>query len=378
MTLKNKGDFILSFAAFFHVAVLMLQELLVAASIIEHESFRKFSVLLAAVPTVVALFYVIKREPFLFFITYGLISYISLLTLILFPDNKQYMISGSFYLLCINVPCFLCIVSIKEIFILKKVMLLLSYIIFVLGVFYFYLLTVGKITFLSYSMTFSYYLLLPALVFLNQKKIQFTFMFILICILMLMLGSRGALFIALVYAFLVTMLDNKVRKYLILAVIILGISAGRILTFILTMENRIGVESRTLNMLMQGNITDSSERFYLYSKIWNDINDNPYFGKGIFGDRVILRGEYSHNIILEVLNNFGLIIGSGLILLLLFAAYRTFYNLNNESKRMLLLFFCYGILPLMVSGSYLIQAGFGLFLGSLFLYKNHLNLRVTS
>jgi O-antigen ligase len=373
--LKNKGDLILSFAAFFPVAVLMLQELLIASSIVDHESFRSYSVLLAAIPTVIALYYIVKREFLLFIITYSLLVYLTILTLILFPDNGKYVNTGLFYLFCVNIPCFLCLISIRDVIILKKGMLLISYIIFILGLVYIYFLLIGKITFLRYSMTFSYYLLFPALVFFSQKKIQFTLLFILICIFMLLLGSRGPLLASLIYVLVITIMDSKSRKSILLTIVILVISAGSIFSFFVILSDQMGVESRTVSMILEGNITDPTNRMDLYFKTWESIKETPFLGHGLFGDRVTLSGQYCHNIFLEIFSNFGLLLGSVLILLVFIVSIRVYQNSNKDGKQLFMMFFCYGFLPLLFSGSYLVNAGFGLFIGSFFLRRNQVRLR---
>jgi len=117
---KDKGDNILSFAAFFQTAVLMLQELLVVSNIVSHESFRNVSILLSALPMVLAFYYIIKRRSILFIFTYILILLVTLSTLIFFPDNEQYLMKGAFYLFFVNAPSFLCLASIRDINNLKK------------------------------------------------------------------------------------------------------------------------------------------------------------------------------------------------------------------------------------------------------------------
>jgi len=363
----NKGDIILSFAPFFQIAVLMLQEFLIESRLVEHESFRNISIALSALPMIAALFYIIKRKLNLLLIVYSVILFLILFTFIFFPDNERYIIDGAFYLLCINIPCFLCLVSIGDLVYLKKIILYLSYLIFVLGLIYCYFIWIGQIIFSVYSMSFSYYLLLPALVFVSQKKILFTGLFMLICMQMVFLGSRGGLVAAIIYAILLAFIDDKNRKFRLISTILMVILSGTLLSLFLKLSDKTGVTSRTLEMLQQGDISNSTGRLDIYDTIWNSILDSPYFGHGIYGDRVILDGIYCHNIFLEMFHNFGLFFGGGLILLILFSLIKGFLNSDNDCKKLLLMFFCYGFIPFLVSGSYLNNAEFGLFIGSLFL-----------
>jgi O-antigen ligase len=369
---ENKGDAILSFAAFFPTAVLMLQLLLIDSALVAHESFRNISIVLSAIPMALAMYYIINRSLLLFLVTYFLIFFLILLTLVIFPYNAQYLNSEAFYLLCINVPCFLCLASIRDIYILKRIMLYLSYAIFAIGIIYVYFLLLGRITFSTYSQSFSSYLLLPALVFVDQRNnIIYTFLFIITCILMLMLGSRGALVAAVIYTILISVIDGKNRRLIVLSIVIIIILSGSLLPLILKLSDKAGITSRSLNMLQQGNFTGSTGRLDIYYSTWNSILNTPFSGNGIYGDRVLLNGQYCHNIFLEMFHNFGLLFGAGLILLLSFIIIRVYHTSNNGNKKLLLLFFCYGFIPLLVSGSYLNNAEFGLFIGSLFLLSNN-------
>ena len=373
MSRNTIGDIILSFAAFFQIAVLMFKELLVAAQIVEHELFRLVGITLAALPMVPAIYYIIQRKLVLTISSYLLVLFIVVSTLIFFTENEQYFISnafnesGLFYLLCINIPSFLCIASIRDIANLKRVMLLISQIIFLLGIFYFYFLWIGDIEFMKYSMTFSYYMLLPALVFVSQRKLLYTILFIIICIMMLLLGSRGALVAALMFVFFLFFIDKKSRRLIVPSVIFMVLVFSSFLSLLFTISSSTGISSRTLGMIQNGNLVESSGRDWIYTTIWHSIMDSPIWGHGIFGDRVVLIGDYSHNIFLEMLHNFGFLLGTALIILMILITIRVYFKSNYENRKLLLLFYCYSILPLLASASYLEDPRFGMFIGSLFI-----------
>jgi O-antigen ligase len=130
-------------------------------------------------------------------------------------------------------------------------------------------------------------------------------------------------------------------------------------------SDKIEITSRTLNMIMEGNIADFSTRINLYKTTWSSILEQPFVGHGLYSDRIILDGSYSHNIFLELFHNFGLIIGSALIAILLLKVMRVYYLSDRNQKKLLILFLFYGFVPLLVSQSYLNYAPFGLFIGSL-------------
>ncbi|MFW9988910.1 MAG: O-antigen ligase family protein [Candidatus Odinarchaeota archaeon] len=369
MNREKIGDNILSYAAFLQIAVLMLQELLISSNIVTYESFEKVSLVLSAIPMVIAAFITLKRNFILFLFTYLIFVSLILITLIVFPNNEKYVKDELFYLFFINIPCFLCLATIQDIYILKKVMLKLSYVIFILGIIYVYFLWVGMINFLSYSMTLSYYLLLPALIFINHRGLLFSILFLFICLIMLMLGSRGALVTALVYALLLLLFDKKKRITSLIFIISLIVLSGSLIISLQSIADMIGVNSRTLRLILEGDIAYDSDRLELYSIIWKSILTNPIKGYGLFGDRVILDGVYTHNFILELLNNFGLILGSGLIFILFYKLIRIIYRSDVENKKLLLLFFCYCLIPLMFSSSYLKDPRFGILIGAILYYE---------
>lgn len=105
------------------------------------------------------------------------------------------------------------------------------------------------------------------------------------------------------------------------------------------------------------------------------ISENPIFGVGIYNDRILLTnlmgvsisetaGWYPHNFFLEVLLQFGIIVGSLMIVWILWVFYRAIIiNRDVDSKDVLLMFFAFGFLPLLFSESYLRTGLFFLLLG---------------
>lgn len=105
------------------------------------------------------------------------------------------------------------------------------------------------------------------------------------------------------------------------------------------------------------------------------LTENPLTGVGIYNDRILLAnhfrdslsevaGTYPHNIFIEVLLQFGLILGSLMIIWLLWIIYRvTLKNKNKDTKDIILIFLAIGFFPLLFSGSYLQDGLFFLFLG---------------
>ncbi len=363
---KQTSDYILSFAPFFQFAVLMTQDLLVSAGKVDPASFRIFNILFASLPMIPALFIAFQRRRRLFVITYAVILYIIVYTMAFFPQNQKYLTEGIFYMLCVNIPCFLCLMAIDDFALLKKTILFISYLIMVLGFFYFVFMTTGAISVESYDMAFGYYLLLPAVVFMNQGRLIYTILFILTCIMIFLIGSRGALLAALIYSFLLMIIDRRSRvNLLIISVIILIVFSG-LYSFISDHLNLADPSFRTLNLILTGEMSDDSNRLGIYSMVWNGIQESPLWGHGLYGDRLILDGMYSHNFFLEFFYNFGIYFGSLLLVFFIYVFGNTFYRSGTESRKLLLMFVCYCFIPLLFSKSYLNDPGFGILIGSVF------------
>jgi hypothetical protein len=375
MLKKQTSDYLLAFAPFFQFAVLMLQDLLISANIVDPASFRIFSIVFASLPMVPALFIVFSTRSRLFLITYAIIIYLVIFTLAFFPQNEKYLLEGVFYLLCINIPCFLCLMTINSLAILKRTMLLISYLITLIGFFYFIFLITGAISFERYDMAFGYYLLLPAVVYLNQGKIAYTMMFIAVCIMIFIIGSRGSLIAALIYSLLLVLIDRRSRFNILLISVVILLVLGGLYSFISDLLSLTSVSSRTLDLILEGDISSDSNRYVLYSSVWNGILESPVFGHGIYGDRLILEGGYSHNFFLEFFYNFGLYFGSLLLFIFSYLFGLYYYKSDNEGRKLLLMFLCYCFIPLMLSRSYLNDPGFGILTGAVL--SMHKRLRIT-
>ena len=93
---------------------------------------------------------------------------------------------------------------------------------------------------------------------------------------------------------------------------------------------------------------------------------------------------YTHNILLEIIGNFGIIIGSILIILLIFLIVRSLLSKEKKYTNLIIIWLSLGFFHLMVSGSYLTDIKFWILLGLLFNksrdlnYNNKQRLRINS
>jgi len=148
----------------------------------------------------------------------------------------------------------------------------------------------------------------------------------------------------------------------LLIAFILFIFYKDILLFVYNILENHGIQSRSIILFLEGGIYLSG-REEIYASIMEQIILNPLFGVGIAGDRVYLNGSYSHNIFLEIISGFGVIIGTLIILLLGLLIVKSLFSKNSRTVNYVLVWFSVGFVPLIVSGSYLIDFKFWIFLG---------------
>lgn len=370
MIKSDRKDYILSFAILFPTIVLMLQQLLLGVNFIPNETLKTYNIILSALPLIYSFKIVVNRN-----LRLVLFTYIIFILLLLFSynnyNNRNYILSESFFLLFISIPIFLSAASIRNIEILKNVLLKISFIILIIGVFIFLYILTGKVDFTVYNMALSYYLLLPTLVFIYQEKSIYKLLSVLSLLIILLLGSRGPFIIALFYyatIFLLNTKFNSLKSYISIILLIsisffiINIDTGALLNFV---ESALGINSRTLSLLISGEIDYDAGRNEITKTVIDNILNSNAWGFGIYGDRPLLDGTYAHNIFLEVLIDFGLVLGT--LILLLFIVFMIKVFLSFKDKKLFLLFFSLGFLPFLKSGSYLGSIEFSILIGFLIL-----------
>jgi len=208
-----------------------------------------------------------------------------------------------------------------------------------------------------YSMGFSYACLFPTLVFLNRIFLNFKMHYLLstflITLLIIILGSRGALLCITVYL-AIMQVKQKSFKVLFSVTFFLGLmyifSKNIFLLIAKTIED-IGISSRTIGIFLNNDIvTHLSGREYLYEVIIDKIQQNPFAYKGINAS-YLLFGGYPHNIFLELIYDLGLIIFIPVFCLIVFLSYKTIFSDRSDVNDIECILFSMAIPSLLVSGS---------------------------
>lgn len=292
-------------------------------------------------------------------------------TLLLFPQNIRYMWTTAndllanptyiwmFYVL----PGFIATYYLKDIKQFTSVFEKFSMVsIVLLSIRFFVVFMISSVV--PEYMTFSYNLLLPTtfmlLLCIKEFKLYRAFLATLGVILIFVAGCRGALLgvviSLLIYIFFFGKLDkntkNKVTILLVAFLVIVLFFYTPILYAISNKLNSIGLNSRTLEKLLSSSIIDDSGRGDILNKAISHID---LFGHGLWGDRVILEGRYPHNFIVEMLIDYGWILGTGILIIVMIILFKGLNRSNALMSVVLCSLLSTGFVKLFLSGSFVNQ-----------------------
>lgn len=357
----RKGDFFISFAVLIQSLLIILQHILIDVGGMREEETTTYRVILTAVPTIIAMLIAFKRNSARFIVVYALTIALLAFTYIRFPENMPWVTSdGLRFLLPVVIPSALCLMSIRDFNVVEKTLYVMSWGTAILVMYYIIQYFRGVFVIDSYNMSFSYGCLLPMLTLYSHRKPIDIVVSLIMFIAVLAIGARGTAIITLAYILMDSLLNHKKSTIFIWLGIALFII---LLPFMSGLFESIGINSRTLSMFFEGNIAYESGRDEIRQLLIERLMEHPFSGLGLYGDRVVANGFYSHNIILEICVDFGLFFGFFIMLLLLLYLVRLFRQSDNEKRVMLFRYFSALVVPFMASGSYLVNSNFAIFIG---------------
>ena len=189
-------------------------------------------------------------------------------------------------------------------------------------------------------------------------------------LMLLFLGNRGSLLCLGVLVIVTILFSGRVKRpwlYLSLAISAMVILfAFGLLDFLYSVAEKYDLSLRIFQKLESGEITYSSGRDKIQERVWEHILKNPIFGKGIFGDRQVAGGMYAHNLIMELMVQYGVLTGLGLFGVICYLLVGTYYYLRKENRIELDLYgalvFAF-VFKLFMSSSYLSEPYFFFTLG---------------
>lgn len=220
----------------------------------------------------------------------------------------------------------------------------------------------------EYNLGFGYDVLLLFVLFtvLGKKESKWYYCLsgvALICI--LLAGSRGPL-LGVTLIVLIQLWDRLRVKRMATKLTLTGLLAAVFGVIIANFSSimmglglllqRLGFSSRTAMLLMSGNYNADSGRGKIYSIAIDLIKTGGPFGHGIYGDRFVISQKtalwigYCHNIALEILVDFGYLLG-GIILIVMVCRIARVLKAPDSEWRSLYLIFLVAASQLILSGS---------------------------
>ena len=359
------GDFVICIAVFIQPVLVLLQHVLIDVFRMDSDATTNYRVVLTAIPMLSAIALGFYRRTLRFVVVYFIAAIVLLLTVLFFPKNEKYIrYEGLRFLLPLIIPTVVCFTVVNSKKMVRKALDIMAWVSSLLVVFYAWSFFTGRFSIDSYNMSFSYGCLLPMIVLYSQRRLIPTILSIFLFFVVVAIGSRGGAIIFVAYVIIDAVLNWRKGRWYVL------ISGGILVLLIpsfLAILGRFDIGSRTLRLLNSGDITYDAGREEIYSTCTRALADNPLFGVGLFGDRVLLDGAYCHNFFLEIGLDFGLILGGMVLLFLIWCFIRSFRRSKGEDKDLLLIITFGCFLPFMVSGSYLISNNVALWMGLLLL-----------
>ena len=221
----------------------------------------------------------------------------------------------------------------------------------------------------EYNLGFGYDVLLLFVLFtvLGKKESKWYYVLSgssLICI--LVAGSRGPL-LGVALILLVQLWDSlRVKRmaqrisFTAMFTAVFGVviaNFSNIMMSIGILMQNLGISSRTVMLLASGNYNDDSGRGTIYNIALDLIKTGGPFGHGIYGDRYVISEEtslwigYCHNIALEILVDFGYILGGIILCIMIYRIIRILRAPDSE-WRSLYIIFLIAASQLILSGSF--------------------------
>lgn len=228
-----------------------------------------------------------------------------------------------------------------------------------------------------YNMSFGYSIQLPIIFmiyfYLKEKNYLYLIFIILGLVEIILFGSRGPLIGILIYSIIQFILYKEKNKFLrvlisfiALVIILFVFTDVELLQNIIDFLSERGIVSRTLSKFANSAAVDDNGRNLVRQEIYKLFYENTIIvGYGPLGD-FVLTGHYSHNIILEVVVTFGLILGPILIIsFLLMLIYAYLKSKKSVINNYIIMFFCLSIPKLFISSSFWRESCFWILTGLL-------------
>lgn len=221
------------------------------------------------------------------------------------------------------------------------------------------------------DMSRAYFILLNVLLVVNyafDKRNLVAVAFSIIGILLLAsMGTRGPVIITLAFIAFKVFQSSMVKGHGIIAVFIILMLIWFVnsdywngfLVFVREMIESLGLSTRVVDLAIQDEtLTYYSERDEIAKIVMNKIKERPLTGWGVYGEWQFVTWS-AHNMYLEVLDHYGVIMGGLILLWMVYINIKAFFATQAVSVRgMVLLLACFVLLRGVFGGGFLTSATF--------------------
>lgn len=217
----------------------------------------------------------------------------------------------------------------------------------------------------------------------KSKRRGIDLIFFLVDSVLILLGGRQSFVVVVVAGFILYVFDNRKKSRRMLAISATVVIGGILLisglyTYIFqglsNLTNALGLHMEALERIADGKLFDTSTRDIIYEYSFLTILSNGAKVSGLLADRYYLRnfGQYTswilypHNIYLELLVDFGAVLGTIISILLTISVVRHMFIKGEEQRKRVGIVLCMlTMVRLFVSSSFVIEGNFYIMLGFL-------------
>ncbi|WP_214714318.1 hypothetical protein [Exiguobacterium sp. s151] len=188
-------------------------------------------------------------------------------------------------------------------------------------------------------------------------------------IVLLLFGARSPLLflILLLIYWVITTLSKRrgiiVSFVISISIFFLLININLIFEFLSGINSKMN--SYVLSNLLSGDFFSSNSRLLIYEESREMIKSMGFSMYGLFGDRLLLTGVYSHNIIYEFLISFGWFFGISMLLVMLFIILKAYFTSDRNGKLLIVAFTFALFARYFVSGSFVMEQMFYIYVAIL-------------
>ena len=300
--------------------------------------------------------------------------------LILFPDNKKYILPESVMdiigfsptSLLLVVSYILIGIAVRDIDELAQMLHTVSRIGVVFGAIS-YLIAISTGQHINYDdMANAYAICLVVCILITNYQKNDIYFLILGAFSLILAGTRGPILCVILAVVLRVLLLEKASAKKTWKILV-GIAAGIFLMsdYVIALVNiiedgfeMIGVkELRIVDYFREGMIADSSGRDDYSQLVIESIWRNPIVGYGVGGDRLIINRSFVHNILLELWASYGLLLGTAIFAWMLYWLVKGVFAKNKALASIVTALFCSAFVKLFLSSSYLLSKELFLLIG---------------